>query len=83
MKHVSHVAKRGPWCGEHERSVRGPYGTSSTCCSSDTVSRTRECACGALSDRMKPMPAQWSHHMVDGQSIFTCSTLCRLQRGLK
>jgi hypothetical protein len=41
------------------------------------------CACGALSDRRLPMPTSWSHHMVDQRSVFACSTLCRLQKGLK
>lgn len=40
-------------------------------------------ACKAESDRAKPMPTQWADHIVDGQHVFTCSTLCRLQKGLK
>lgn len=44
----------------------------------------RECAaCHALSDRRVAMPEGWKDHLVDGQHLFTCSALCRLQRGLK
>lgn len=38
------------------------------------------CACSATSDRRKPMPSQWEHHV---DNTFTCSTFCRLARGTK
>lgn len=41
------------------------------------------CVCGALSDRRMPMPAVWGDHILDGEHVFTCSTLCRLQKGLR
>jgi hypothetical protein len=39
------------------------------------------CACSATSDRRKAMPTQWEHRITQGESLFTCSTLCRLQKG--
>ena len=41
------------------------------------------CACSATSDRAKPMPTSWSHYIVEGASVFCCSTFCRLAKGLK
>lgn len=41
------------------------------------------CACSANSDRRKPMPVQWQDHILDGRHVFTCSTYCRLAKGLK
>ncbi len=87
MRQLVHVEKRGKWCepGGHDAiATHGPWGKSDVCCSPrPTVAPVRECACGALSDSTKPMPLAWRDHLVGGEHVFTCSELCRLQKGLR
>jgi hypothetical protein len=68
-----------PVCRMSPASVRGPWGTSSVCCSRvPRVEKPRRCAeCGATSPRPERMPAGWRDQLVAGAHVFTCSKGCR------